>query len=757
MKRTSSTTSLKNPNERLQQETEERERVEEELRAAREYAQNIIDSSLDMIISTDEHRRVVEFNQAAERTFGYSKAEVIGKKVDFLYADPSEGLRVREAVRRTGRFTGEITDRRKNGQTFPSLLAASALWDADGTFLGLMGISRDITEHKRAEEALRHQERYFRSLIENSTDATTILSREGNVLYHSPSFERLLGHRPEDRHGKSMLDNVHPEDRPRVGEAFAQLLARPGDDFPPIEVSVQHSDGSWRTIELIATNLLDHPSVNGVVVNFRDITQRKESEKRLQESEEKWRSLAANIPNILAIVGRDHRVEFINRAVEGLDIQDVTGRNTYDFMAPEYVDEVRRVTEKVLDSGEPATYETRGVGPDGSLSWYETQVGPIKLGGQVVATTHVISDVTERKQAQKALSEREEWFRGIYEESPISIALYDSNGEMFDANKACLDTFGVHNVAELMAPRLLDDPLISNEHKQMLREGKVVRYEIRHHFDKGWRSDPNTSPELGYIDIDVLITPLGLQETGSLRGYLLQVQDITERNRAKEELQWAYEQEKSLREQLELEAKRRVEFLRAMAHELKTPVTSMMASSELMTLELSEGPLLSLSRNINRSANKLDKRIDELLDLARGEMDMIKLFPQSVEPLQLIRRVFDDIFPLIADGGHALAPELPLSLPKIWADEGRLEQVLLNLISNASKFMRQPGKITLGAREEPGNLVMEVHDTGPGINREAQGRLFDPYYRLIDDRDHMHGLGNCQLLVGAIPGQRSCY
>ncbi|MBL7119578.1 MAG: PAS domain S-box protein, partial [Dehalococcoidia bacterium] len=139
------------------QDITERKRAEEELKAAEEYARNLIDSSLDMIISVDQERRIVEFNPAAQEAFGYSKAEVLGKHADILYADLTEGLKVHEAARRTGRFIGEIVDRRKNGKTFPSSLTASAMQDAKGNFLGVMGVSLDITERKRAEEdAARH-------------------------------------------------------------------------------------------------------------------------------------------------------------------------------------------------------------------------------------------------------------------------------------------------------------------------------------------------------------------------------------------------------------------------------------------------------------------------------------------------------------------------------------------------------------------------------------------------------------------------
>ncbi|TAL28401.1 MAG: PAS domain S-box protein [Nitrospirae bacterium] len=133
-------------------ERKEMEEVEKALKSSREYAKNIIDSSIDMIISVDISRRIVEFNKAAEETFGYHLDEVSGKHVDILYADAEEGLKVHETTVEYGRHVQEILNRRKNGEIFPSLLAASVLRDANGAFIGVMGVSRDITQRKKAEE-----------------------------------------------------------------------------------------------------------------------------------------------------------------------------------------------------------------------------------------------------------------------------------------------------------------------------------------------------------------------------------------------------------------------------------------------------------------------------------------------------------------------------------------------------------------------------------------------------------------------------
>lgn len=162
----------------------ERHRAEEELKEAHKYTWNLIDSSLDMIIAVDKDRKVAEFNKAAQEAFGYAAEEVLGKPANILYNDPKEGLEVHETTKKTGQFVGEITNKRKNGETFPALLSASILRDTDGKFAGIMGTSRDITERKHAEEALRESMRreaqaYAQGRLEV---INTILHNIGNAI-----------------------------------------------------------------------------------------------------------------------------------------------------------------------------------------------------------------------------------------------------------------------------------------------------------------------------------------------------------------------------------------------------------------------------------------------------------------------------------------------------------------------------------------------------------------------------------------------
>jgi len=137
------------------QDITESKQAEQALRTSQEYARNVIDSSMDMIVTSNKDRNIVEFNKAAEETFGYGRDEVIGKLADILYADPKEGIVMYKMAVEQGQCVQEILNRRKNGEVFPSFLSASVLRDAYSEVIGVMGVSRDITRSKQAEEQIQ--------------------------------------------------------------------------------------------------------------------------------------------------------------------------------------------------------------------------------------------------------------------------------------------------------------------------------------------------------------------------------------------------------------------------------------------------------------------------------------------------------------------------------------------------------------------------------------------------------------------------
>jgi len=197
--------------------------------------------------------------------------------------------------------------------------------------------------------------------------------------------------------------------------------------------------------------------------------------------------------------------------------------------------------------------------------------------------------------------------------------------------------------------------------------------------------------------------------------------------------------------------KGRVDFTRALVHELKTPLTPMLTSSDMLATELKNGPLLKLAQNINRGANRLNKRIDELLDLAKGEIGMLKLNYNLVHPANVLHEAAEEIMPSANKKHQSLDVEIPPSMDSLWADETRLLQIITNLLNNAYKFTPENGKIILKAWKANGFLTVEEQDKGPGISADEQQKIFNTYYQGGSVKQQAHGLGIglalCKLLT----------
>ena len=345
------------------------------------------------------------------------------------------------------------------------------------------------------------------------------------------------------------------------------------------------------------------------------------------------------------------------------------------------------------------------------------------------------SMLTVLQQSHNYLQESEEKLQLTFDAIADGVTVSDLNGDVVQVNEAAIRMYSYDNKADIVGRSTFDfiiedDRLRAIENlKRTLNDGYTA--DIGYTFlSKDGRQFP------GEISAAVL-----QDAAGNPTGFVSITKNITERRQAEEKLQKLYEQETKLRRELESEIAKRVEFTRALVHELKTPLTAVMASSELLATERQEEPWLSLSQNIYRSASNLNERIGELLDLARGEVGMLHLELRPVDPLQMLNAIFKDMSPVISMNKQTLLSELPDSLPLITADEDRLRQVVLNLLDNATKFTPDGGTITLLSKEMNGFLVMAVRDTGRGITLEEQQRLFQPYHRLESDRERLSGLG----------------
>ncbi len=219
-------------------------------------------------------------------------------------------------------------------------------------------------------------------------------------------------------------------------------------------------------------------------------------------------------------------------------------------------------------------------------------------------------------------------------------------------------------------------------------------------------------------------------------------------------LKKSYSREKRLHQKLQKEMQSRVEFTRQLVHELKTPLTSLLATSQLLSEETRTTRLENLARYVWEGANSLNRRIDELHDVIRGEIGKLSLELKSLEIEPLLRTIVEETEASVNQHGMSVNLEIKnRNLPAVYADEERVRQIILNLINNACKYASAGKKIIVKAVANPVNdiVLIEVQDFGPGIPREKRRLLFRPGYQVSRPGESQGGLGLgltlCKMLV----------
>lgn len=271
-------------NLQLQREIIERTNVEKELRQAQKYARSLIDSSLDMIVATDIDYNINEFNIAAESTFGYSREEVIGKHISMLFSDSEETEKVLDRITEQGSLANEIINKKKDGSFFISFLSASVLRNEHGEIVGAMGVSRDITSLKKAEEELRLSEERHRAIYDQAYIGIARIAKMGRFLLVNERLCDMLDYTADELYKKTFYELGAPEEVEESLTDWDQLLSGKIKNFSREQTYVR-KDG-----ELISANVTvslvrdanDNP--NYFVAVFEDITERKEYERQLEES-----------------------------------------------------------------------------------------------------------------------------------------------------------------------------------------------------------------------------------------------------------------------------------------------------------------------------------------------------------------------------------------------------------------------------------------------------------------------------------------
>lgn len=228
---------------------------------------------------------------------------------------------------------------------------------------------------------------------------------------------------------------------------------------------------------------------------------------------------------------------------------------------------------------------------------------------------------------------------------------------------------------------------------------------------------------------------------GEIQAFIGKIEDITQRKNIEQSLENALKKENSLRVELEQQIQNRNDFTRALVHELKTPLTPIIAASDVLVEGIKNRSFLKLAQNINDGAENLNRRIDELLELARGEVGILRIRKQSFDWVEMTFNVLQYIEPQAKKKNIAVSFECAEDSGLLMADKERIRQVLLNLLDNAIKYTPEKGRIILKCETMKDKVIFKIINSGNVIPEAERASLFKPYHRLERDKDKLNGLG----------------
>jgi PAS domain S-box-containing protein len=607
-------------------------------------------------------------------------------------------------------------------------------------------VLNELTRRELAEKASRESHSLLQGIVDYAPVTIYIKDTQGRYVQISRCGARELGYSYDQIIGKTD-DELFPAQVHEAWYGTDKHILATGESLQ-FEVEVPLDSGVHSFIAQKFPIFDEQGTICAIGGTATDITERKQAEKAMRESEQRLKRAEA-----IAHLGSWEMDIATGKCVWSDEFFCICGFSPGAFLPTAEIglqcihpDDRAIAMQKIqaaLEQHAPYAIEKRIVRPDGEIRWVHS-VGEIIFDElhQPVALTGAFLDITERKRAEAALRENHALLQGVLDHAPVFIFAKDLQGRITLANRPLEALFGVGK-DELLGKTDYDfhPPEIADHNWAVDREVQRVQQVVER---EEYGNDPDGTSHT-YLSIKF---PL-FDGEGNLSGTCGISTDITRRKRDEEELKHA-------REKAEVANRAKSIFLANMNHELRTPLNAILGFSQIMVRSAS---LLPEHREyldiINRSGEHLLMLINNVLDLSKIESGRVTLNESTVYLPHLIRDI-DDMFRMrTQEKGVPLFVERAPDLPRyIRTDAIKLRQVLINLLSNAIKFTNE-GNVTLVVRmheamsntsRQPfppgtGHLVFEVRDTGPGIAPEEQDTLFEAFSQTISGRQAKEGTG----------------
>ncbi|MBA7594484.1 Adaptive-response sensory-kinase SasA [subsurface metagenome] len=726
----------------------ERKRAEEQLQESEERYKTTFEHTGTAMVIVEEDTTVSLANHQLEVLSGYSRGEIEGKKrwTEFVHQEDLE--RMKEYHRRR-RESGEAAPTQyefrfvdKEGNIKDVFLTIDVIPGTKKSVASLI----DITERKRAEEVLRESEERYRDLFENANDLIQSVTPDGHFLFVNKAWREMLGYSEKEVANLTLWDIIHPDFIPHCREVFQEVIS--GETVKNIEAVFVAKDGRLVTVEGNANSWAKGGEVVATRGIFRDITERKQAEEELKSSEERLKILFEFAPD--GIYLNDLKGNFIdgNKAAE-----EITGYKRDELIGKSFLKLKLLPLEQIPRAAALLAKNALGKpsGPDefilnqkdGSQIPVEIRTFPVKIKGKTLALG-IARDITERKRAEESLRESNLRYQLLMESSDAGINLIDKEGNFLLVNSTAAKVTGLKtkdvigkNFRDILPPELVDKSM--EKFDRVMETGIGETHEefvkpLNRHFMESIQPVKNAAGE-----------SIGVQ---------VMTHDITERKKMEQELRERNEQLDAQNEELrsqseelmaqqqelteksrELEAASRAksEFLSQMSHELRTPLHVIIGFSELMVDGVA-GKVNKEQRqcldDIWGSGQHLLGLIDDILDLSKIESGKMELKLANFAIGNLVKVLGRTMATRFAQKNQSFDVKMEERLPPVRADRDKVRQVLLNLLSNSSKFTPDGGKLKVEAVRENNWCRVSVIDNGTGIKQEDQERIFEAFCQL---------------------------
>lgn len=686
----------------------------------------------DAIGMVDLNGRYIALSQKNVEMLGYGSAEeLIGKSMFEIFpAQELERARKRfpEMIREGGDRHVEYLLKRKDGSLFLGEISSSVLKDETGKPAAVVGITRDITERRRMEDALKDAAEFRQAVFKASPDAVTLMDLNGTIIDFSEKVLKMHGYeRPEELLGKPVSSLTKPTWAGDFHANFRRMIEQGG--MPPREYVMLRKDGTSFIGEVSTSVVRDaHGRPKSVVGISRDITERKKSEEALRESIELYQKLLKTSPDSVIVLDLSGKIiEVSEQAVIAEKVngpEDLLGRSVFEFLPPEEHEHATANLQKTLATGFSGTLEYKMRRLDGSPFIGELRSALVKDGqGRPKAFIATVRDITERKLAEQALRESEEKFRTLVNSMDDIVVTMDLGlrytgiygrwleklGDKFGDVRERIKGVNLEQLLKL-AGASSDIPIAASleAHERALKGEHVV-----------YMNSLSFNDTRYYFQIS--LSPIKNQK-GEITGLVGVCRDITALKKIEENLARAEKLES-----LGILAG-------GIAHDFNNILTAIVGNISLARLQgPSDDKALSSLEEAEKAAMRAKDLTQQLLTFARGGEPVKK--PVSLG--DLIRESCEFI---LCGSKSRCEFVIPDKLWLIEADESQLRQVFHNLAINADQAMPRGGLISVSCENvalrennewqlKPGRYVKIVFsDQGVGIPEEHQSRIFDPFF-----------------------------